>query len=117
MLGAQSALPWATSLGSPGEQNQKEPQLSPSRWVGHVPCRSDCSILPPAVAFAGTCATGPWGSLDAWASIGEESSGSVLLGAGSRLCGGDREASGLGCGAEGPGDPQTKAQDDKSSEV
>lgn len=42
--------------------------------------------------------------------------GSALLG-GSRLHGGDREASGLGCGAEGPGDPQTKAQDDKSSEV
>lgn len=40
----------------------------------------------------------------------------MLLGD-SRLHGGDREVSGLGCGAEGPGDPQTKAQDDKSSGV
>jgi len=42
--------------------------------------------------------------------------GSALSG-GSRLWGGDREASGLGCGAEGPGDPQIKAQDDESSEA
>lgn len=34
---------------------------------------------------------------------------------GSRLPGGDGEAS--GCGAEGPGDPQTKAQDDSGPKI
>lgn len=117
MLGAQSALPWATSLGSPGEQNQKEPQLSPSQLVGHVPCRSDRSILPPAVAFAGTWCDRGVGKPGCLGIHGGRELRVSAPGGGSRLCGGDREASGLGCGAEGPGDPQTKAQDDKSSEV